>query len=112
MSGIEPPEPGSLDEREWVRRIGELGEGGRLRVQQMRELAPRDLELVLASAALYFPASRMLSEREANERLAHFLSGPGRMLECDLGELRQLLVHQGYVVQYDYGAALRRGVLP
>ena len=112
MSEIEPPEPAALDVQAWADRIGELGEGAKIRIQRMSEVAPRDLELVLASAALYFPAAHMLSEREADEGLVRFLDGPGRMLDSDLGELRQVLVQQGFVVQSDLGADLRRGTLP
>jgi len=110
MSQTEPPQP--LDEQGWVQRIGRLGEGEKTRLDALRESSPHDLQLVLASAALYLPASRLLSEREADERLDRFLAGPGRMLVSDSGELRQLLVRSGYVLQSEYGADLRRGALP
>jgi tRNA(adenine34) deaminase len=54
----------------------------------------------------------LLGERDANERFASFLSGPGRMLDSDCDELRRTLVETGLIVQSSYGADLRRGDLP
>jgi len=102
----------ALDPQEWVRWLLRLGAGERFRLDRLRQASPRDLELILASAALYLPAARLLAESDANERLRSFLDGPGRMLDCDCEELRRCLVEQGLVVQSDYATDFRRGDLP
>jgi len=100
------------DEPAWVQWLLRLGKGQAARLEALRQGDPRDLELILASAALYFPAARLLSERDANDRLQRFLGGPGRMLDADCNELRRTLVEQGLIVQSSYGGDFRRGELP
>jgi tRNA(adenine34) deaminase len=112
MSDDGAPESSVLDERVWVQWLMQLAAGERVRPESLRQTNPRDLELILASAALYFPAARLLAERDANERLRSFLSGPGRMLDCNCDELRRYLVELGLVVQSGYGTDFRRGDLP
>jgi len=112
MDDIEPAEPVALDGRSWVQRLDRLGQGERISVAELGRGGCADFELILASAALYFPISRLLTRREADERLQHFLAGPGRMLVGDGGSLREILVQEGYVVQSEYGDELRRGALP
>ena len=103
---------GVLDEQAWVQRLTRLGERPVAPLEALRQGNPRDLELILASAALYFPASRLLSERDANDRMRSFLSGPGRMLQTDCRDLRRVLLELGFIVQSSFGADFRRGELP
>jgi len=72
----------------------------------------RELELVLASAALHIPAQQLLDEAQANEILKEFLAGPGRFLDTDHVELRRTLVDAGFIARNDYGAEYRLGTLP
>jgi tRNA(adenine34) deaminase len=81
-------------------------------LEALRQGDPRDLEVILASAALYFPAARLVSEGDANDRMRSFLNGPGRMLQADCDELRRLLLELGLIVQSSCGTQLRRGELP
>jgi tRNA(adenine34) deaminase len=103
---------GALDEQAWVQWLIRLGERPMAPLETLRQGDPRDLELVLASAALYFPAARLLGERDANDRMRSFLSGPGRLLQADCDELRRCLLERGFIVQSSYGAEFRRGELP
>jgi tRNA(adenine34) deaminase len=89
-----------------------LGQGQVTRLQALEQGDPLDLEVILASAALYFPATQLLSERDANERLRSFLGGPGRMLDSDCNELLKSLLQRGLIVQSPYGTDFRRGELP
>ena len=72
----------------------------------------RDLELVFASASLFFPPDRLLDERDANVVLKQFLSTAGAMLDTDHVELRRWLVDTGFVRRSDFGSDYRRGSLP
>ena len=72
----------------------------------------RDLELVFATAFLFFPSDRLLDERGANAVLKEFLSTAGAMLDTDHVELRRWLVDTGFVRRTDFGSDYRRGALP
>ncbi|GAB4468965.1 MAG: hypothetical protein OHK0044_10700 [Burkholderiaceae bacterium] len=94
----------------WRARLAELAARGRVRVSRLAR--GRDLELVLATAALHFPTRELLTEPQANEVLTGFLAGAGSFLATDCAELRRWLVDFGFVARSDYGTDYRRGVLP
>jgi tRNA(adenine34) deaminase len=96
----------------WLRRLAELSRRQGLAIGTMLGAARRDLELLLASAALHLPVDEGLSEREASERLRDFLATAGAMLETDHAELRRWLVDLGFVERSDRGSDYRRAVLP
>jgi len=66
-----------------------------------------DFALVLAAAALAFPAGRDMSEREVNEILRVFLAGAGAMLATDHVELRRWLVDFGVLARDGFGRIYR-----
>jgi hypothetical protein len=82
----------------------------RLRLSSLTE--GRDLELVLATAALHFPPGRPLTELQANEVLQGFLAGAGCFLDTDCAELRRYLLESGFVARGEDLAGYRRGALP
>ncbi len=94
---------------EWLERLARLG--GRDGVH-LASLARRDQELVFASAALFLPAGKSLTEREANECLKRFLSSAGHMLATDHVELRRWLADAAFIRRTDRGTDYRRGELP
>lgn len=102
----------SLTPDAWLHRIAELAVRQGLHLGTLRERDPRDLELLLASAALFLPAAQLLDERQANERLKAFLGGAGAMLDTDHVELRRWMADLGFLVRTDFGTDYRRGHLP
>src|SRR5882672_5720495 len=104
----EPKHPLAADA--WLAQLGRLGTREHVHLSSLTR--GRELELVLASAALYFPAQQLLDETQANEILKAFLAGPGRFLDTDHVELRRTLVDAGFIGRNDYGAEYRLGTLP
>ena len=96
----------------WIDRVGELATRQGLHLGSLRDREPRDLELLLASAALYLPPGQLLTEQEANRRLKEFLSGAGSMLDTDHVELRRWMADLGFLHRSDHGTEYRRGHFP
>jgi len=96
----------------WLRRLAELSRRRGLAIGAMLGAARRDLDLLLASAALHLPAGDGVGEREASEQLRQFLATTGAMLDTDHAELRRWLVDLGFVERSDRGSDYRRGALP
>ena len=96
----------------WLERLGQLATRQGVHLSTLQQKDGRDLELVFASATLFFPADRLLDERDANAVLKRFLSTAGAMLDTDHVELRRWLVDTGFVRRSDYGSDYRRGTLP
>jgi tRNA(adenine34) deaminase len=96
----------------WLERLAQLAIRHGVHLSTLQQKDGRDLELIFASAALYFPADRLLDERTANELLKRFLATAGAMLATDHVELRRWLVDTGFVRRSDYGTDYRRGALP
>jgi tRNA(adenine34) deaminase len=102
----------SITPAAWLDRVGELATRQGLHLGSLREREPRDLELLLASAALYLPAGQLLTEKQANVCLKEFLAGAGAMLDTDHVELRRWLADLGFLRRSDYGTDYRRGHFP
>ncbi len=96
----------------WIDRVSELAARQGLHLGSLREREPRDLELLLASAALYLPMGQLLNEREANQCLKAFLAGAGAMLDTDHVELRRWMADLGFLHRSDFGTDYRRGHVP
>jgi tRNA(adenine34) deaminase len=96
----------------WLDRVGELAGRQGLHLGTLREREPRDLELLLGSAALFLPPGQLLSEVEANRCLKDFLSGAGSMLDTDHVELRRWMADLGFLHRSDFGTDYRRGHFP
>ncbi len=96
----------------WLQRLGRLAARRPLHLSALARRGARDLELVLASAALHLPSQESLTEAQANEALKNFLAGAGAFLAVDHVELRRWLVEFGFVKRSDYGTDYRRGSLP
>lgn len=96
----------------WLERLAQLAVRQGVHLSTLQQKDGRDLELVFATATLFFPADRLLDERGANEVLKHFLSTAGAMLDTDHVELRRWLVDTGFVRRSDFGSDYRRGALP
>jgi tRNA(adenine34) deaminase len=96
----------------WLDRLAQLAVRQGVHLSTLQQKDGRDLELVFASAHLFFPADKLLDERGANTVLKHFLSTAGAMLDTDHVELRRWLVDTGFVRRSDYGSDYRRGALP
>jgi tRNA(adenine34) deaminase len=96
----------------WLERLAQLSVRQGVHLATLQQRDGRDLELVFASATLFFPADRLLDERGANTVLKQFLSSAGAMLDTDHVELRRWLVDTGFVRRSDYGSDYRRGTLP
>ena len=112
-SGSTPADsPQAITAEDWLQRLAELSRRQGLAIGAMLGAARRDLDLLLASAALHLPVDAGLSEREASERLREFLASTGAMLDTDHAELRRWLVDLGFVARSDRGSDYRRGVLP
>jgi tRNA(adenine34) deaminase len=105
-------EHAALTPAAWRERLGQLAIRQGVHLASLQQKDGRDLELVFASAALHFPADRLLDERGANEVLKAFLAGAGAMLATDHVELRRWLVDTGFIRRSDYGTDYRRGALP
>jgi len=96
----------------WLDRVGELATRRGLHLGSLRDRDPKDLELLLASAALFLPPGQLLSEKEANGHLKDFLASTGSMLDTDHVELRRWLADLGFLSRTDFGTDYRRGLLP
>ena len=96
----------------WLDRMSQLAVRNGVHLSSLQQKDGRDLELVFASAYLWFPADRLLDERAANEVLKTFLAGPGVMLDTDHVELRRWLVDTAFLRRSDYGTDYHRGTLP
>ena len=96
----------------WLDRVGELATRQGLHLGSLRERDPRDLELLLASAALFLPPGQLLAEKQANEFLKDFLASTGAMLDTDHVELRRWLADLGFLQRSDHGTDYRRGRFP
>jgi tRNA(adenine34) deaminase len=96
----------------WLERLGQLAVRQGVHLSTLQQKDGRDLELVFASATLFFPADKLLDERGANTVLKQFLSTAGAMLDTDHVELRRWLVDTGFVRRSDFGSDYRRGTLP
>jgi tRNA(adenine34) deaminase len=96
----------------WLERLGQLAVRQGVHLSTLQQKDGRDLELVFASATLFFPVDKLLDERGANTVLKQFLSTAGAMLDTDHVELRRWLVDTGFVRRSDFGSDYRRGALP
>ncbi len=96
----------------WLERMSQLALRSGVHLSSLQQKDGRDLELVFASASLWFPADRLLDERGANDVLKDFLATGGAMLATDHVELRRWLVDTGFIGRSDYGTDYRRGALP
>jgi len=96
----------------WLERLGQLAVRQGVHLSSLQQKDGRDLELVFATAALFFPGDRLLDERDANTVLKHFLATAGAMLDTDHVELRRWLVDTGFVRRSDFGRDYRRGEFP
>lgn len=96
----------------WLERLGQLAVRQGVHLSTLQQKDGRDLELVFASATLFFPADKLLDERGANAVLKQFLASAGAMLDTDHVELRRWLVDSGFVRRTDFGSDYRRGTLP
>jgi tRNA(adenine34) deaminase len=96
----------------WLDRLSQLAVRNGVHLSSLQQKDGRDLELIFASAALYFPPEQLLDERGANDILKRFLATAGTMLETDHVELRRWLVDTGFVRRSDFGTDYRRGALP
>lgn len=72
----------------------------------------RDLELILATAALHLPNQQLLTEAQANDALRDFLGHIGAFVETDHVELRRWLADTGFIARNDRGSDYRRGHFP
>src|SRR5215470_14593796 len=102
----------TLSSAAWLDRVGELATRQGLHLGSLREREPKDLELLLASAALFLPTGQLLTEKEANALLKEFLATTGSMLDTDHVELRRWLADLGFLYRSDYGTDYRRGNFP
>jgi tRNA(adenine34) deaminase len=96
----------------WLERLAQLAVRQGVHLSTLQQKDGRDLELVFATATLFFPADKLLDERSANAVLKQFLSTAGAMLDTDHVELRRWLVDTGFVRRSDFGSDYRRGTLP
>jgi tRNA(adenine34) deaminase len=105
-------EQASISKAGWLERLGQLAARQGVHLSTLQQKDGRDLELVFASATLFFPADKLLDERGANTVLKQFLSTAGAMLDTDYVELRRWLVDTGFIRRSDFGSDYRRGTLP
>jgi tRNA(adenine34) deaminase len=112
MSPEHPAQHPAITVAGWLDRLGQLALRQGVHLSTLQQKDGRDLELVFASATLFFPADRLLDERGANLVLKEFLATAGAMLDTDHVELRRWLVDTGFVRRTDYGSDYRRGSLP
>jgi tRNA(adenine34) deaminase len=96
----------------WLERLAQLAVRNGVHLSTLQQKDGRDLELIFASAALFFPADQLLDERGANELLKRFLAGAGAMLATDHVELRRWMVDTGFIRRSDFGTDYRRGSVP
>jgi tRNA(adenine34) deaminase len=102
----------TLSSAAWLDRLGELASRKGLHLGSLREREPKDLELLLASAALFLPPGQALTETDANACLKEFLATAGSMLDTDHVELRRWLADLGFLYRTDFGTDYRRGHFP
>ena len=102
----------ALTAGEWLARMAKLALRQGVRLSSLQQKDGRGLDLVFATASLALPKDGNLTEREANERLKHFLATAGTMIDTDHVELRRWLVDAGFVNRSDRGTDYRRGTLP
>jgi tRNA(adenine34) deaminase len=96
----------------WRERLAQLAVRKGVHLSTLQQKDGRDLELIFASASLFFPADQLLDERGANDVLKRFLASAGAMLDTDYVELRRWLVDTGFLRRSDFGTDYRRGTLP
>ena len=96
----------------WLGRLGQLALRQGVHLSTLQQKDGSDLELLFASAALAFPADRLLKEQDANEILMRFLATAGVMVATDHVELRRWMVDTGFLQRSDYGTDYRRGTIP
>jgi tRNA(adenine34) deaminase len=96
----------------WLDRVGELATRQGLHLGSLRDREPRDLELLLASAAIFLPPGQLLTEKQANAHLKDFLASTGSMVDTDHVELRRWLADLGFLHRSDFGTDYRRGSFP
>ena len=101
-----------IDVDGWTARLIQLAARHGVHLASLSQKHGRDLELILATAALHFPAQQLLTEKQANEMLRGFLSGIGAFIDTDHVELRRWLADTGFIVRSDRGADYRRGNFP
>ncbi len=101
-----------IDVAGWTARLIQLAGRGSVQLMPLSQRDGRDLELVLATAALHVPQQQLVTEVQANEVLDFFLSGVGAFVDADVAELRRWLVDTGFVVRNEHGADYRRGHFP
>ena len=90
---------------EYARRIRALlSKGGLTRGLPRRE---RDRWILFHAIARRVGPGEVLSEREANARIADFLLGPGHYLELDRVTLRRMLVDEGFLDRNPSGHSYR-----
>lgn len=102
----------SLDAAGWSARLIRLQARHGMHLSSLSQKSGRDLELILATAALHFPEHQALTEKQANEALRGFLSGLGAFVDTDHVELRRWLADTGFIVRSDRGTDYRRGHFP
>ena len=90
---------------EYARRIRALlGRGGLSNALPRRE---RDRWILLHAIARRFAPGELLSEPDANARIARFLVGPGHYTEIDRVTLRRALVDEGFLDRDPAGHSYR-----
>ncbi len=90
---------------EYARRIRALlGRGGLSHALPRRE---RDRWILLHAIARRFAPGELLSEPDANARIAGFLAGPGQYIELDRVTLRRALVDDGFLDRDPAGHSYR-----
>lgn len=102
----------AIDVAGWIDRLVQLSARRGVHLSSLAEKNGRDLELVLATAALHLPTQQLLSEKQASAVLRAFLSGAGSFVDTDHVELRRWLADTGFIVRSDRGTDYRRGHFP
>jgi hypothetical protein len=99
------PPPVQIGPDEYARRIRALlSRGGLSNTLPRRE---RDRWILFHAIARRFAPGELLSEPDANARIADFLLGPGHRLEIDRVTLRRALVDEGFVDRDPAGHSYR-----
>jgi tRNA(adenine34) deaminase len=99
-----------IDTAGWTERLIQLSARNGVHLSSLTQ--GRDLELILATAALHLPAQQLLTETQANELLRKFLNGVGTFVDTDHVELRRWLADTGFIARSDRGTDYRRGQFP
>jgi tRNA(adenine34) deaminase len=102
----------AIDVAGWIDRLAQLSARRGVHLSSLAEKNGRDLELVLATAALHLPAQQLLTEKQANDALRGFLAGAGAFVDTDHVELRRWLADTGFIARSDRGTDYRRGRFP